>query len=599
MNLDNPLEMSQVGLENWWAEFVDYYHGWYYLTEASPKLLTTYYAELVANGTILASKENILSAQRHLRDLKRENDDDFAWRFDEDKAWRPIRFIESKTKPSKGNFNKMVLQPFQHFIIGSLFGWVHKKTGVRRFTEGTIFMSRKNGKTPLQAGLAAYMAGFDGENGAEVYALANSQKQSRLLFEETTNMIKASPYLSEKFTVRRSDIFHKKSNSTIQALSAERSNKDGYNTHFAVFDEIHEYKTYDLIEVMRRSMGAREQPLTIYISTAGYVLDGPMTDFFREGQETLTNYEDGLNERSFYYLAKVDNISEIEDPDQWIKANPNLPMMSGVKLLSDFKKDRRNPAQRSDWITKQFNLFSESGAQSFLDAEIILSNDEVIDEQDLQGIHPVAGFDLSDTEDFTAAALVFPLQSGKIYIKQQTWIPQARYDREEQYKSRFDEWIEAGEMIVLPGAYVDHGYVYDWLVEMDQKYGVVQINYDRAKAINLNSMLEEYGVKMEVTRQGFTTLGGPLQNFKELMLDHKVVFNNSRIFKWYLSNVALVTDRNNNWMPTKVSRYRKIDGFAAMLNAHVTVAPQLAKLNTEKDSTVEFLSFDDIMNGNF
>ncbi|MCS9997189.1 terminase large subunit [Weissella confusa] len=453
-------------------------------------------------------------------------------------------------------------------------------------------------KTTLQAGLASYMAGFDHEKGAEVYALANSQAQSRLLFEETTNMIKASPYLDERFNVRRTDIVHKKSLSTIKALSAEKSNKDGYNTHFAVFDEIHEYKTYDLIEVMRRSMGARIQPLTIYISTAGYVLDGPMTDFFREGQETLENYEDNLNERSFYFLAKLDDIKEADDPEYWIKANPNLPMMAGKNLLSDYKKDKRNPQQRADWITKQFNLFSESGAQSFMDAAVILANDDVIDESELEGLHPAAGFDLSDTEDFTAAALEFALPDGRVYVKQQTWIPQARYDREEQYKARFDEWIEAGDMIVLPGQYVDHGYVYDWLVEQDEKYGLQQINYDMAKAITLNTMLQDYGVKTMITRQGFTTLGPALQNFKELMLDHKVVFNNSRIFKWYLSNVALVTDRNNNWLPTKVSRYRKIDGFAAMLNAHVTIAPQLVQ-QTADTGNVTYWSMEDIMSGQF
>lgn len=595
----NPLKMDFSGQKKWWKELVEYYHGWYYLTEPSATLLTTYYAQLLVDGTVPASKENIMAAQRHLNDLERsKNDPDYPWVFDEEKAWRPIRFIEENTRPSKGTIKRLVLQPWQHFVLGNIFGWVDKETGLRRFNEGLIFVGRKNGKTTIQSGLAIYMAGFDGENGAEVYALANMKAQAGRLVDETIAMIDASEFLKKRFKTTKSmhKVEHQRTHSTILSLSAEKHSKDGFNTSFAVFDEIHEYKDYELIEVMRRSMGQRMQPLTVYISTAGTVLDGPMTDFFRSGKETLEQYDENLNERSFYYLAKIDDVKEADNPEMWIKANPNLPMMDGLSLLSNYKKDMRTPQQRRDWITKQFNLFSESGEQSLLDAETILANNDEIDESELAGIHPVAGFDLSDTEDFTAAALEFPLPDGRVFIKQHTWIPQARYDREEQYKERFNEWIEADEMTVLPGEHVDHGAVYDWLVDMDNKYDFIQINYDYAKAITLNTMLENHGFHTQRTVQGFTTLGGPLQNFKELMLDHKVVFNNSRLFKWYLSNVALVTDRNNNWMPTKTSRYRKIDGFAAALNCHVTIAPMLVSNINNSEPNLTYMSFEELMN---
>lgn len=121
------------------------------------------------------------------------------------------------------------------------------------------------------------------------------------------------------------------------------------------------------------------------------------------------------------------------------------------------------------------------------------------------------------------------------------------------------------------------------------------IAYDPAKALYLNKALENHGFVTEKVRQGFITLGGPMQDFKEMLLDGKVIFNNSKIFRWYLSNIKLVKDRNSNWMPSKQSINRKIDGFAAALNAHVHVMDKLSE--PQGDGNIEFISVSDLMGG--
>ena len=103
--------------------------------------------------------------------------------------------------------------------------------------------------------------------------------------------------------------------------------------------------------------------------------------------------------------------------------------------------------------------------------------------------------------------------------------------------------------------------------------------------------MEEFGFKTQPVRQGFFTLGGPMQNFKELLLDGKVVFNEQSMFKWYLNNVELITDRNDNWMPTKSSRSRKIDGFAAALDAHISVIDMLVEPDDGEEPISQFISF--------
>lgn len=587
----NPLEMDYNGIAKWAREYQEHEKELgHVFAEPSPVLLTTVYAQLVVEGSIIANKWVKLSCERHLKDLKRSKDgSDFAWTFDEEKAWRPIRFIEKKCRPTKGAYTKLVMQPWQHFVVGSMFGWVNKETGVRRFRESLIFLGRKNGKTELESGLADYMAGFDGENGPNVYFLANSEKQSRLLYEGSRTMIQKSPWLSKQFVPNRSEIRYPKSSGKIMAMSAEKSNKDGENVHFAVFDEIHEYQDYSLINVMRNSRGMRVQPLIVYITTAGYVLDGPLVDMIDQGHDTLDNYDDDINNRTFYYLASLDDKDEVNDPKKWVKANPNIGLMQLADMISDFKDERRVPAQFADWLTKRFNIFSEVDEMSFVTPEILEKNSLSVDLNTLLDRDAVGGYDLSDTEDFTSACLEFPLDDGSVFILEHSWIPQQRYERDKN-PERIRKWEAEGDATIIPGDYVDYSYVLRWFQEQGDKYNITQINYDPAKALRLNKELEEAGFVTKKIRQGFFTLGGPMQNIKELLLDGKVVFNGQSMFKWYLNNVSLRQDRNNNWLPTKASMSRKIDGFAAALDAHVSVIDMLVEPENE-GSTSTFVSF--------
>ncbi|MCZ1492239.1 terminase large subunit, partial [Enterococcus faecium] len=251
------------------------------------------------------------------------------------------------------------------------------------------------------------------------------------------------------------------------------------------------------------------------------------------------------------------------------------------------------PKEYADWITKQFNLFSDIDELSFVDMPTIKRNNKTIDIETLKGKKCVGGFDLSETEDFTAAVLEFPLETGEVFILQHTWIPQARFDRDNN-QERIKAWEKVGDLTIIPGDYVNYEYVLNWFVENSKIYDIVKINYDKAKALRLNKELENAGFETNEIRQGFLSLGGPMQNFKEMLLDGKVIFNNSKLYRWYLSNVKLVMDRNSNWMPSKQSKSRKIDGFAASLNSHAEVLNML--VNPVGTGKVTYYSISDLMN---
>lgn len=587
------MQLSYTQLAKWWNDYKEEQASWGgILLDPYPELLTTWYAERLIDGSIPASKENIQAAKRHLYDLERQGTDDFPWVFDETKGHRPIRFIEENCKPTEGDFDRFILQPWQHFIIGSMFGWIHKDTGIRRFREALTFVGRKNGKTSLISGLSNYMVGYDNEQGANVYVLANAKDQANLLFDKTKEMIKQSPRLDKKFKAQRSVVKDEKTFSKMEARASDSRKLDGLNTHFAIFDEIHEFINYKLINVIKKSRGTRTQPLINYITTAGYVLDGPLMQYYENALDCLNHLEDDLDERVFYFIAKLDDPKEADDPQTWIKANPNIGLMSFVDLVTDWKTEKNSPQERADWMTKQFNLFSDIDELSYVDMQTINKNNKEIDFKTLEGMEAVIGYDLSETEDFTSADVEIPLKTGEVAVLSHSWISQSRYDRDNN-RQRLDAWIKQGDLTVTPGDYVNFEYVFDWIVEQSKRFKVIEICYDRRNSLILNQKLTDYGFSMREVIQGFATLGGPMKHFKEMLLDGKVIFNNSKMYRWYLSNVKLVQDRNGNWMPTKQSKNRKIDGVAATLNSHVRVIDML--VTGSRETKVSYYSVSELL----
>ena len=557
------------------------------LNKPSPKLLTTWYAKQVVAGKIIANKYVIKECERHLKYLKGHE----KWIFDEELAHRPIRFIEKFCKPSKGANNQLILQPWQHFIIGSLFGWVHKETKLRRFKEALVFVGRKNGKTTTISGLANYGVSQDGENGAEIHMLANTMKQARLLFDESKAMIKASPVLKKNFRSLRDAIHYDKTISKIEPQASDSEKLDGLNTHIGIFDEIHEFKDYKLISVIKNSRAARLQPLLIYITTAGFQLNRPLVDMVEAGKDTLNGIIE--DERTFYYLASLDDEDDINDSENWIKANPNIGVSIDIEVMKEeWVKAKRIPAERGDFITKRFNIFANNNEMSFIDHTTLSKNNEVIAFDELENHPCTVGYDLSETEDFTSACATFALENGKIAVLSHSWIPKHKVDLSNE-KIPYREWEEAGYLTIQDKPYIDYTDVYDWILKVNEHHPVEKITYDRANAFRLNQELKNYGFVTEETRQGALTLSPALKSLKELFLDGKVIYNNNPLFKWYVNNVKLKLDRNGNWLPSKQSRYRKIDGFAALLNTYTDIMNKL----TEESNTgnIEFLSIKDLM----
>ncbi len=531
------------------------------------------FAADVVNGKIISGKRRKQACQRFIDELEKSAvDPSYPWEFSIERAYRPIEFIERFLTPTKSTYTRMELLPWQHFVEANMYGWISRKTGYRRFREALVIVGQGNGKSTMIAGNAAYALTKDGERGAEVYCLANSKDQARIIFNECSAQVKNSRTLSKHVRITKQGVFYDKTNSKFQPLASDSKNLDGRNVHMGVFDEIQEFRDYKLINVIKGKIKKRKQPLIIYITTLGTVIDGPLMDFYILGGQILDDtgaIAQRAADRMFVYIDEIDENDDVEDYTCWGKANPSLGALLDIEDLKDeWERVKTIPSERNNFINKQLNVFTMVDELSFLDVRTICKNDRVYDVENLRGAVCYGGFDLAETEDFTSACLEFPLPDNSFFVLEHSWVPEkkVKFDHE---KLDWQTLVERGWLTIVPGEYVDYIYIYDWFVEMQKLYRIDSIGFDPAKAFMMVQKMREHGFVLNDVRQGELTLTGPLDDLKEHFLDGSIVHNNNAMFKWYLSNVKLTKrSANATYLPTKLSRYRKIDGFAALLDAH-------------------------------
>jgi phage terminase large subunit-like protein len=263
----------------------------------------------------------------------------------------------------------LMLEPFQREFFDELFAV--DPDGVRYYTEAVWGLPRKNGKSTSVAAFALYMASADGEAGAEVYAAAAAKDQARIIFNQAKRFVDAdvSPALAAEFVPRRNWIDHPGSGSVIKVLSSDAPKQHGLNPSANAIDELHAHEDGDLYAALTTASGAREQPLTLTITTAGWnkaTVLGEIVDKalarkdLIERRPGLTIVRDRENGFLFWWHGAPDD-ADPDDPETGRLANPaswisdaylrrqrNKPSMR----LSDFRQLHLNQwvSAEEDWL---------------------------------------------------------------------------------------------------------------------------------------------------------------------------------------------------------------------------------------------------------
>ena len=530
------------------------------------------YYNRIESGEIITSKRVRTVYGRLVKEMDAAGDNSNYY-FDEDAGERPILFIETFCKQSQGTIGApLELELFQKAYIQTLFGWLEKETGYRRFRETMFLCGRKNGKSTLLSGIALYMLIADYEGAAEIYSVATKKDQAKKLLTEAVNMIKQSPELRAVVKKRRNDVYFPATSSIFEALASDSNTLDGLNSHAVIIDELHAIRDRNLYEVMKQSTSSRRQPLVVMITTAGTVRECIFDNMY----ELACDIADGIKKDDTFLpvLYELDAREEWTNPLMWVKANPGLGKIKQYKTLAAFvERAKNNPADLPGVLCKDFNI-RENQSNVWLSFEQI-KNAATFDIAEVYDTYAIGGCDLSATTDLTAATLLIRKPNDNIvYVLQHYFLPEARVEHLEEKNTNeapYRLWAERGLLTLCSGNRVNFSDVTQWYCQMRDEYKIdaFKIGYDRALAGYWVEEMKQNGFTMEPVAQGPFTWSQPMREMGAALADKIVNYNNNPMLVWCLSNTAVKKSGLNNIQPIKITDKRRIDGAVSLLNAWV------------------------------
>ena len=526
------------------------------------------YVEDVLAGRQVACKWVRLACERHARDL--ETGDERGLHFDEAAAMVAIAFFRL-LKHSKGEWagKTMRLEPWEQFIVASLFGW-KREDGTRRFRTSYTECARKNGKSTLAAGIGLFLLLADDEAGAEVYSAATKREQARISHGEATRMAKTSPQIRRVVRIYKDNIHIVDTASKFEPLGADSNTMDGLNVHGAIIDEVHAHKTRETWDVLETATGARRQPLMFAITTSGF---DRHTLCWTQHEYTEKILSGVIEDDSWFgIIFTIDEGDAWEDEENWIKSNPNLGV---CKKLDDMRRKagraKEMPAALNAFLRLELDIWTQAETK-WVNIEHWKQCGAMVDAEGLRGRTCYAGLDLSSNTDVSALSLVFPPQAdGDEYqVLCRFWIPEeSMQERVHNDRVPYDAWVRQGYVTATPGNVIDYSYILAQIDEDMQAYDVQELAFDRWGATKIQTDLMELGGEEFLVQfgQGFASMSAPMKELEKLILGHQLAHGNNPVLTWMADNLVARQDPAGNIKPDKDKSREKIDGIVALIMA--------------------------------
>lgn len=524
------------------------------------------YVHGVLAGDIPANRWARLACERHRRDLTRSIQPAPPFYLDEKSANHACAFIE-RCPHIEGEWaargETLTLQPWQAFIVTSLFGWRLAESNARRFTTGYVEVPRKNGKSALAAPVLLYMLAVDGEAGAKCYSAATKMAQARIVFDVAREMARRMSEFRTRcgVTVEQHSVKLADGASALKPLEAKKL--DGLNVHCAVVDELHEHPTPDVYDALDQARGARRQSLLLAITTAGDDISG----ICYQQHDYVTRLLEGVQTDDSYFgvIYCADEGDDAFDEHTWAKANPNLGVSKSVEYVrTQADQARYSPARRGAFLRKHLDIWTSAGATAFDMDKWRAAEDLSLRREDFAGLGGVTGLDLAIKGDLCAVVTAFELDDGRVVVFGDYHVSEAvaRDDGNEHLLG----WISEGHLRMHPGHLIDLNEVEtDARNQMDQ-FGSVECGFDPHLAAQMAVAMADDGYPMTEFRQTPMNMHAPFQWLQGLVDETRLVTNGDPVLRWMAAN-TVVEARGEFERPAKLRGSNKIDGISALVSA--------------------------------
>ena len=523
------------------------------------------YYQAMQNGCVVVGKWVRLFYEYVVKGLENQ-----SFFFDQKKANRAIRFIESFCHHCEGRDDLIRLELWQKAAVSVIFGIV-ETDGLRQFREVVIVVARKNGKTLFAAAIIAYCVFLDGEYGAKVFCVAPKLDQADLVYSAFWQTVQKEPELGELIRRRKSDFYIESTNSSVKKIAFNAKKSDGFNPHLTVCDEIASWpgdqglKQY---EVMKSALGARRQPLILSISTSGYINEGIYDELIKRCTRFLLG--DSRERRLAPLLYMIDDLERWNDINELRKSNPNLGVSVSVDyLLEEIAVAEGSLSKRAEFLTKYCNI-KQNSSQAWLDAQDVeRAGGEALRLEDFRSCYCVGGIDLSRTTDLTACAVIIE-KAGRLYVLARFFIPSERIQEATARDGLpYAAYVQRGLLVPSGDNFVDYHDCLGWFRMLVEQYQIypLKIGYDRYSSQYLVQDMKAYGFHMDDVFQGYN-LTPVIRETEGLIRDGVFRIGDNDLLKVHLLDMALKTEaESGRSKPVKMSVPAHIDGGAALLDA--------------------------------
>lgn len=535
-----------------------------------------------------------LAVERHYRDLRRIDDDDFPYYFDKGLCRDYVEFFRDDLKHFDGIFagKPIKFEPWQWFVWGSPFGWHYKDPpydmNVRRFEEVIVLIPKKQGKSIIIAGTVLYLIDKDEYAGAQVYMLATSQKHAEKLgYRDAETMVEQSETLSERFRVNHSagdrGIYCDDRNSFVVPQTSKPETNDGLKVHGVANDEIKDWTDFEIYDTMADGTSTDPNSLILNISTAGENTESLGYERQRYLEKILEqNVED---EKTFGVIYGIDE----EDKENWDslevakKANPNF----GVSVPASYyegriKKAKQSKRSKDVYRTKQLNEWGHS-TSGWLDLERWDKGKMDLTIEDVNHMPCIITVDLSSKIDLTEVKLTFfegyDQETTEFYVISNFYVPEARLGKSDDqhtdaYREQLGEWEDQGWITISGEETVDYTRIKDDITEWFQNLDVVKLGFDPWNAQQTINDLQNEGFPtdkmVEYVQSGYKNWSEPMKQTEKMIFEGRIHHDGNPVQRWCMGNVGVKeqkTSEAKNIRPVKVVEGEKIDGAVTLIMA--------------------------------
>lgn len=452
--------------------------------------------------------------------------------------------------------------------------------GLRTVREALLSVARKNGKTTLVSGLCwCHLSGPEAESYGECYSAAADRDQSSIIFNEMKAMAMMRPYLWGRVNIKHHEkaIEDEENGSRYHALSRQTHKAHGLNASFVACDELAQWTSRDLYDVLKTSQGARAEPLLVTISTQSpdpAHLMSQLVDY------TYAIESGEVEDPTFFgkvYAAPED--ADIFDKKNWHLANPAL---GKFRSLEEMRVAAERAKQSKAFEPAFRNLYLNQRADSV--AQLIARTDwEACGTplRDLEGRPCYLGVDLAERRDLTAIVCVFP--DDGFDVLPFFWLPDGDLkEKANEDKVPYELWKREGHLLTTPGRVVRYKHVAPTLREIFDNYDVRGIAYDRwhiqtfAESLGdtglfridrEGSQFSIDGIKAIPFGQGFKDMAPAVDLLEAAIVDKELRHANHPVLTMCAANVKAEIDPSGNRKFTKEKSHGRIDGIVALAMA--------------------------------